>query len=441
MGEKAKVKSKIMNIYTWNNLSEEKRHGLLRRTAETYTDVEQTVRAVFHAVAVQGDHAVADFTEKFDGVRPPSLFVSEEQIANAKQNVPPAVRSAIAEARKNIETFHRPQIPASYRVETAPGVVCRREWRAIDRVGLYVPGGSAPLVSTLLMLGIPAALAGCPDILVCTPPMKDGTVNPSILFTAGLLGIRNVAAVGGAQAIAAMAGGTESIRPVDKIFGPGNRFVAAAKAFATRPPYNIAIDVFAGPTELLVIADDSAPPAWIAADMLGQAEHGPDSHVLLVTTSMRLCEKIRNEITRIAANLPRREIALAALEHGAIILVDTIAKALEISNMYAPEHISLAVDAADSYLPGIRSAGSVFVGSCTSAVFGDYASGTNHTLPTSGAARSAGGITVESFMKPIFLQTMTEAGYDYLAGTASTLARAEGLEGHACAIDIRKVHA
>ena len=427
-----------MKILNFSNLSPVEQAALCVRTAETYTDLEPTVRSILDAVKQDGDAALFNLTKRFDKVDLRRLFVSEETIDAAAEAVSPEIKNAIAIAAKNIERFHVPQVPRSYEVETAPGVICRREWRPIKRVGLYIPGGTAPLISTVLMLGIPARLAKSPEIILCTPPGPDGNVAPAILYAANLLGIRTIATIGGAQAIAAMALGTESITPVEKIFGPGNRYVAATKSIVAQPPYNVAIDVFAGPTEVLVIADESINPSWVAADLIAQAEHGPDSHILLVTTGQDFAHRVNEQIQLQLETLPRKEHAQKAMEHGAIVQVRNVEDAIEFSNQYAPEHLILAVENADSYLSRIRNAGSVFVGRLMSAVFGDYSSGTNHTLPTSGAARVAGGVTVESFMKPISFQSMSEQGYCEIAPVAATLARAESLEGHARAVDIRR---
>lgn len=347
------------------------------------------------------------------------------------------VEQSLRYAGTNIEKFHKLQLPTAVETETSAGVFCRLEWRPIRRVGLYIPAGSAPLASTVLMLAIPARIAGCPDIVLCTPPMPSGDASPAILCAASMCGITNIFKVGGAQAIAAMGLGTETIPKVDKLFGPGNRYVAAAKALLSQPPHNIAVDMIAGPSELLVIADETANPRWLAADLLSQAEHGADSQVVLVATSRAVAEAIELEMARQIRSLERKPISSQALENSFIVLTSSVEKAIEFSNLYAPEHLMLAVRDADQLASRVMNAGSVFIGHASSVVFGDYVSGTNHTLPTGGTAAASGTLTIQSFMKPIAFQTVTQQGLASVAPVAASLARLEGLEAHARAAVIR----
>ncbi|MFI5251733.1 MAG: histidinol dehydrogenase [Bacteroidota bacterium] len=428
-----------MRTYNLDTLSPDELANLCVRPSTTYTDVPTVVHSILKQVASNGDAALRELTEKFDKAIIKKFQVCQDERENARRMVPANLQEAVSRASKSIEIFHRAQIPLPITVETTPGVSCSRVWKPINNVGLYIPGGTAPLVSTLLMLGIPATIAGCRNIVVCTPPLPSGAISPSILFAAETLNIKQIYKVGGAQAIAAMALGTESIPKVDKIFGPGNRYVAAAKLAVTQPPYNIAIDVHAGPTEVLIIADEHAKPSWVAADLIAQAEHGEDSQVILVATSRQIAIAIETEMIKQTASLSRKEIVSKALEKSFSLIVNTIDQAIEFSNRYAPEHLQLAVEHPEKYQDRITSAGSVFLGNITSAVFGDYASGTNHTLPTNGAARYSGGVTVESFMKPVFFQTVTEQGLKNIAKTVSVLAEAENLDGHKNAALIRGV--
>jgi len=428
-----------MKQYILQILSADEISRLLVRPSDSYADLEPTVRGIIATVAAGGDAALRGFTEKFDHVSLQDLKVSAPELTKAESLVSKELKEAISVAAKNIETFHRAQMPGSCSVETMPGVVCSREWRPIQRVGLYIPGGTAPLVSTLLMLGIPAGIAGCPEIIICSPPTAEGKISPAILYVAGLHGLNTIFKTGGAQAIAAMAVGTETIPKVDKIFGPGNKFVAAAKSIITQPPYNVAIDVNAGPTEFLIIADESAEPAWVASDLLAQAEHGEDSQVVLVTTSIDMATAVEMEIEKQLKSLSRQQTVAKALAKSFMLVVDTMKEAINFSNRYAPEHLLMAVRNPGSWKEKIINAGSVFIGDRTSGVFGDYSSGTNHTLPTSGAARNAAGVTVESFMKSVFFQEITKEGFDRLAKTTAILAEAEGLDAHANAIYRREV--
>jgi histidinol dehydrogenase len=427
-----------MKHYDYRSLNQSEREALLRRPGSDFSDIMSKVREVLLAVSERGDDAVRQFTRQFDDAELESFGPSENEFAQAKSSLKDNTKQAILDAAISIRAYHTPQFPQLLKVQTRPGVDCRLEWRPIRRVGLYVPGGSAPLVSTLLMLAIPAQIAGCQEIAVFTPPRHDGSVSFEILFAAEMLGITSVFKIGGSQAIAAMAFGTGSVPRVDKIFGPGNRYVAAAKAVVAQPPYNVSVDMIAGPTELLIIADDSSNPEWIASDLLSQAEHGVDSQVVLVTPSKSLKQSVEQRILEQLSSLPRSAIARQALENSAVVLVEDIDEAIRFSNLYAPEHLIIATKSAPSLVSTITNAGSVFLGRLTSVVFGDYASGTNHTLPTGGSASATGGLTVGSFMKPISFQTVAEEGLQSLARTTAILAEAEGLEGHARAARMRE---
>ena len=426
-----------MKKFDYRSLNQSQRNALLKRPGGEFTDIMPTVKEVLLGVSQRGDDGVRQYSRQFDGVDLSSFRPTEDEFARAKSSLQEDTKQAILDAAVSIRTYHAAQFPQSIEIQTRPGVECRLEWRPIHRVGLYVPGGSAPLVSTLLMLAIPARIAGCEEIVLCTPPQRDGSVSNEILFAADELGIHSLFKIGGAQAVGAMACGTETVPKVDKIFGPGNRYVSAAKALVALPPYNVPIDMIAGPTELLIIADNSSDPKWIASDLLSQAEHGVDSQVVLVTPSSSLASSVEQNIEEQLSSLPRSTIARQALESSAIILVGSVDEAIEFSNQYAPEHLIIATDSASSLTGKITNAGSVFLGPLTSVVFGDYASGTNHTLPTGGSASATGGLTVGSFMKPIFFQTVTEKGLNSLAKTTAILAEAEGLEGHARAARMR----
>ncbi len=427
-----------MRILQHNRLTSLQVNALLKRPATEFGDIEQAVRSILDTVEKDGDAGIRELEKRFDKAELSDLRVTPAEFVRAAKETSAEVQSAIKKASASLKVFHNRQQPPTAKVETIEGVRCELAWRPIERVGLYVPGGSAPLISTVLMLGIPARIAGCPEIVLCTPPKQDGSVSCDVLYAAITLGIDNVFKIGGAQAIAAMAVGTKSLAKVAKIYGPGNRYVTAMKSIVSRPPHNAAIDMLAGPSELLVIADDTADPRWVAADLLSQAEHGADSPVVLVTPSRALAEKVNAEVTRQLMDLPRRQIAERAMEQCFALLVDDIEGAVDFSNAYAPEHLILAVKNAKSVSKRIKNAGSVFVGPMTSVVFGDYASGTNHTLPTGGLATSFGGLTVFDFMKPVFFQTVTPKGLMKLSPTVKTLARAEGLEGHARAVEVRE---
>jgi len=408
---------------------------LCKRPGVDKYDLENNVREIIETVKRDSDDAIHIFSERFDGVLRGSLRVSLSEINEAIIQIPEELKKAINVAKKNIERFHASQLFAEPVIETSKGVKCWRKSIAIEKVGLYIPGGSAPLFSTVLMLGIPARLAGCKEIAICTPPSKEGKINPLILYTARLLGITDIFKVGGAQAIAAMAFGTESVPKVYKIFGPGNQYVTKAKEIVQEE--GIAIDMPAGPSEVLIIADSNANPEFIAADLLSQAEHGPDSQVILLTDNQMIIDRVKSEIDKQLEFLPRKDIAFQALENSNLILLSSLDDCIDFSNNYAPEHLIL--NTSDTYTPSekIINAGSVFLGnfSCESA--GDYASGTNHTLPTNGFARSYSGVSTDSFMKKISFQELSEAGIKNLGPSIELMAEAESLTGHKNAISIR----
>ncbi|MDU0370106.1 histidinol dehydrogenase [Hymenobacter endophyticus] len=424
-----------MNIFQYP--SQPEWAALQQRAAQQQAqDVEQRVQQIFEDVRRRGDAALLDYARQFDGADlAGGLRVGPEELAAAAAQVPAELQTAIRQARANILRFHKAQIPQEERVETMPGVTCWRRAVPVQRVGLYIPGGTAPLFSTLLMLGVPARLAGCPEIVLCTPPQKDGSVNPIILFTAQLLGISTIVKAGGAQAVAALSGGTDSVPAVDKIFGPGNRYVTAAKQLATR--YGVAIDMPAGPSEVLVIADESATPAFVAADLLSQAEHGPDSQVILLSDSLSMLEQTKAEVERQLRELPRAEVAALALQESRAILLRTPEEMLYFSNQYAPEHLILAVRNPEQLAEGVTNAGSVFLGHLTPEAVGDYASGTNHTLPTNGYARNYSGVSLDSFLKKITFQRLTPEGLLNVGPVVEIMAEAEGLRAHARAVTLR----
>lgn len=410
---------------------------LARPAAAESTAVTARVQEIFNQVAAGGDDALRQLAQELDRAVVTDLRVSAAEFAAAGAQVPAALQAAIRQAKANIETFHAAQRVVEAPIETQPGVRCWRQSVPVQRVGLYVPGGSAPLFSTLLMLGVPARLAGCPAVVVCTPPQADGTVSPVILFVAQLLGITTVVKAGGAQAVAALALGTASVPAVDKIFGPGNRYVTAAKQLAAAR-YGVAIDMPAGPSEVLVIADASANPGFVAADLLSQAEHGPDSQVVLLTDSEDTLAKVQAQVETQLATLPRRDVAARALAESRAVLLAGPAEMLAFSNQYAPEHLILAVADPEALAAGVTNAGSVFLGHLTPEAVGDYASGTNHTLPTSGYARQYSGVSLDSFVKKITYQRLTAAGLQALAPVVETMAEAEGLHAHARAVALRR---
>ncbi|WP_375416019.1 histidinol dehydrogenase [uncultured Hymenobacter sp.] len=402
-------------------------------------DVEARVQGIFTQVRQHGDDALRRYAAELDGAPGlTELLVSETELAAGAAQVPADLRAAIGQARRNIEAFHHAQGGRELPVETMPGVRCWRRAVPVPRVGLYVPGGTAPLFSTLLMLGVPARLAGCPEIVLCTPPGRGtGLIHPAILFVAQELGLTKIVKAGGAQAVAALTYGTASVPAVDKIFGPGNRYVTAAKQLAAQR--GVAIDMPAGPSEVLVIADHTANPAFVAADLLSQAEHGPDSQVILLTDAPELLPAVLAEVERQLADLPRQDVARRALAASRAVLLPDAAAMLRFSNQYAPEHLILAVADPDALAAGVTNAGSVFLGHLTPEAVGDYASGTNHTLPTGGHARAYSGVSLDSFVKKITFQRLSEQGVQGLAATVELMAEAEGLRAHAQAVALRRL--
>jgi histidinol dehydrogenase len=409
--------------------------AILKRPAFETQNLESAVQQVLDDVKQNGDEAVKKYTLQFDGVNIDSVLVSENEFATAEKLISDDLKNAIQLARNNIHAFHSAQKEETKFIETMPGVTCWRKSIPIQKVGLYIPGGTAPLFSTILMLGIPAKLAGCKEIILCTPPDKNGRINPAILYTAQLIGITQLFKVGGAQAIAAMAYGTEQIPTVYKIFGPGNQYVTCAKQLINKQ--GTAIDMPAGPSEVAVFADDSCVPEFVAADLLSQAEHGSDSQVILVSTSEKAIKNIETELEKQLAILPRKELAAKALENSKAILVYTNNDAIDLINEYAPEHLILACKSHDELSEQIVNAGSIFLGnySCESA--GDYASGTNHTLPTNGYAKAYSGVSLDSFVKKITYQKITEQGINLIGRVIELMTEAEGLQAHKNAVTLR----
>lgn len=408
---------------------------LAKRPTKNLEELEPGILQTFQLVQEQGDAALLQLAQKYDGVQLQSLLATEAEIAAAEAKVPQELKEAILQAYSNIQLFHTQQAEPVRQVETMNGVNCWRKSVAIDKVGLYIPGGTAPLFSTLLMLGVPARIAGCREIILCTPPAKDGSIHPAILYTASLLGISHIVKAGGAQAIAAMAFGTESVPAVYKIFGPGNQYVTVAKQLVSKT--GVAIDLPAGPSEVLVMADESANPAFVAADLLSQAEHGADSQVVLLTTSEEILQQVEQELEAQLNVLPRMEFAAQALENSLGIVLGSRQEMLDFSNLYAPEHLILSVSDFEELMDGITNAGSVFLGNYSPESAGDYASGTNHTLPTNGYARAYSGVSLDSFVKKITFQYITREGLQNIGKTIETMAEAEGLEAHKNAVSIR----
>lgn len=408
---------------------------LTARAVGDYSDKFPVVEEVMLNVRLRGDTAVREYTAKFDRAQIDKIPVSQEELARAESKISPSLALAIQTAAKNIETFHLSQKIEFHVVETFPGVKCWQRNIPIEKVGLYIPGGSAPLFSTVLMLALPALLAGCREVILCTPPDSAGDINPAILYAANLCKVSKVFKIGGIQAIAAMAYGTESVPKVDKIFGPGNSWVTAAKQYVSLN--TCSIDMPAGPSELAVVADSTANPSFVASDLLSQAEHGADSQVVLLTTSETMLEKVSAELKFQLEQLPRKEIAKAALGHSRIILLASMDEILEFVNTYAPEHLILQIDNAGKIAEKVTNAGSVFIGHYTPESAGDYASGTNHTLPTNGWARSVSGLNLESFCKKISYQEISKEGLQQLGPVIETMAEAEMLQAHKNAVTIR----
>ena len=408
---------------------------ILKRPTQTVKEIETTVNQVFEDVQKNGDTAIKKYTKKFDKVAVTSLKVTQEEISIAVEAVSRELKEAIQQAAANIEKFHRAQKTEKVYQETTPGVVCWQEKRPIEKVGLYIPGGTAPLLSTVLMLAIPAKIAGCQEIILCSPPNFEGKIANEILYTANLCGVTNIFKVGGIQAISGLTFGTETIPKVYKIFGPGNQFVTVAKQLATK--YGVAIDMPAGPSELLVMADDSANASFIASDLLSQAEHGADSQVILVSTSEKLIEEVSKEVEKQLKELPRIEIATKAIQNSKSILVKDFKQALALINEYAPEHFIVCTNNNDFFIDGILNAGSVFIGNYTPESAGDYASGTNHTLPTNGYSKSYSGVNLDSFTKSITFQEISKKGIQNIGKSIELMALAEGLQAHKNAVSIR----
>lgn len=397
--------------------------------------LEKTVSKILRKVKEKGDKAVLKYTKEFDGAKLKSLLVTPDEIATAEKLVSDELKKAIRQAKKNIEFFHTAQKEEGRVIETMPGVVCWRHSAGIEKVGLYIPGGSAPLFSTVLMLAIPAQLAACREIILCSPPSKDGTINPAILYAANICGVTKIYKAGGVQAIAAMAYGTETILKVLKIFGPGNQYVTQAKQIVQQQ--SVAIDMPAGPSEVVVIADETAVPEYLAADLLSQAEHGPDSQVMLITTSESIATATTAAIEKQLQELPRKEIAEKSLHNSKVVIVANIEEAIQLSNLYAPEHLILACRNAPEMSKQVTAAGSVFLGNFSPESVGDYASGTNHTLPTNGYAAMYSGVSLDSFTKKITYQQLTKEGLINISNTVMIMAEAEGLIAHKNAVTVR----
>ncbi|MDE6423766.1 MAG: histidinol dehydrogenase [Muribaculaceae bacterium] len=407
---------------------------LCERNIPSDNDIQRAVEEIIENVRQNGDKALFEYAERFDGFKGSSLLLSEQEINEAAKQVSPDVAHAIRMAAANIEKFHRAQLPVPVEVTTTPGVRCLQRAVAIDKVGLYIPGGRAPLFSTVLMLAIPARIAGCKEVILCTPENGTHGISPEILFAAKLCGIHKIARIGGAQAVAAMAFGTESIPAVHKIFGPGNRFVTKAKQLVSRIT---AIDMPAGPSEVMVMCDHTAKPSFVAADMLSQAEHGPDSQAIAVCASQEIAEAVASEVERLADTLPRRDSIEGSLSHSRIIIIPDVMDMVAFANEYAPEHLIISMAKPWDMAWRIKAAGSVFIGNYSPESAGDYASGTNHTLPTSAWARSFSGVNIDSFMHKITYQELSHEGLAELGNVITTMAHAEGLDAHALAVDIR----
>jgi histidinol dehydrogenase len=427
-----------MKRIDWTTLDESGREAALARPAQSRSvELREGVETIVADVRRRGDEALFELTSRYDGTRLQGLEVSKEEFAAAEARLAPELKAAVIEAAGRIEAFHRAAAPTPIAVDTAPGVRVERVLRPIGRVGLYVPAGGAPLPSTAIMLGVPAAIAGCREVVLCTPVQADGRCDDAVLFAAKATGVHRVFKLGGAQAIAAMAYGTETVPRCDKIFGPGNAWVTEAKLQVAGDPAGAAIDMPAGPSEVLVIADAGADPRFVAADLLSQAEHGPDSQVLLVSPSASLLDRVSIEVERQRAALPRADIAAKALEESRLVQVSDLDEAMAVSNRYAPEHLIIQTAEPRVLLDAVESAGSVFLGEWTPESVGDYCSGSNHVLPTYGYARSYSGVSVASFQKQVTVQEVTAAGLRVIGPCAATLAAAEQLEAHRRAVTLR----
>jgi histidinol dehydrogenase len=422
-----------MQVYKYPNRGQWK--ALLQRPVMSTEALEGSVKNILQEVKQQGDAAVKKFTKQFDKAVIDNLVVAEEEFIKAQESLDATLKAAILSAKVNIETFHKTQLTTPQVIETMPGVQCWRKSVAIEKVGLYIPGGTAPLFSTILMLGIPAKLAGCKEIILCSPPDANGQLHPAILFAAKAVGITQVFKAGGVQAIGAMAYGTATIPAVSKIFGPGNQYVTCAKQLVQQD--GLAIDMPAGPSEVAVYADESANAAFVAADLLSQAEHGSDSQVVLVSCSQAVVDSIEQEINKQVEALPRKDIALKALTNSKLILVNNEAEAIDMLNEYAPEHLIISCNDPMPMAEQVINAGSVFLGHYSPESVGDYASGTNHTLPTNGYAKAYSGVSVDSFVKKITFQQLTQEGLQNIGKTVIAMAEAEGLQAHANAVKVR----
>jgi histidinol dehydrogenase len=417
------------------NPTEDQLKVLLQRPTQTLDSVEVVVNEIFHQVQQRGDAAILEYTAKFDAVNISQMQVTTEEISLAASRVSAQLKTAIQLAKSNIEAFHSAQQTSRVTVETMDGVECWQEKRPIQKVGLYIPGGTAPLFSTVLMLAVPAKIAGCKEIVLCSPPDKNGNLADEILYTAQLCGVDKIIKVGGIQAVAGLTFGTQSIPQVFKIFGPGNQYVTVAKQLATK--YGVAIDMPAGPSELLIMADETANPAYVASDLLSQAEHGADSQVILVTTSEPFALAVSEELMIQINALPRKAIAEKAIENSRTIVVSNFEMALEIIDNYGPEHFIVATKDDAFFINNIGNAGSVFIGNYTPESAGDYASGTNHTLPTNGFSKAYSGVNLDSFLKSITFQKITEAGIKNIGSAIELMAEAEGLQAHKNAVTLR----
>lgn len=425
-----------MKIYSYKDLSKAEIEDLCLRQLEDDESIKTRVSEIVEQVKVYGDEALRNYALQFDKIELSDLYIAAEEISTIAATIPDDAKAAIDVAYDNIKMFHSTQASKEQKVETMEGVSCWRESRPIEKVGLYIPGGSAVLPSTFLMLGIPAVLAGCKEIVVCSPPQKDGKTNCYVAYCAMKLGVKRIYLAGGAQAVAAMAYGTETVPKVYKIFGPGNRYVTQAKQLVQSSALT-AIDMPAGPSEVLVIADETANPSYVASDLLAQAEHGADSQAILVATSTTILEKVLIEVQAQLEFLSRKEVTAKAIDNSYAVLVKDLEEAMAFSNVYAPEHLILATAAFESLIPSVINAGSVFLGNLTPESAGDYASGTNHTLPTSGFAKAYSGVSLDSFVKKITFQHITEKGLQNIGSTVEILAAAEGLHAHKNAISIR----
>ena len=422
-----------MNIIT--NPQKTNWSEILKRPTQSYAKIEDTVKSIFDEVTSKGNFAISKYTSFFDGVTLDSFEVSADEIIEAKKLISNELKEAIHLAKSNIERFHQAQKTQKIEVETTKGVFCWKEKRPIQKIGLYIPGGSAPLFSTVLMLAVPAKIAGCKEIVLCSPPNKNGTINPAILYAASICGVDKIFKIGGIPAIAGMTFGTETVPKVYKIFGPGNQYVTVAKQFATQ--FGVAIDMPAGPSELLIFADDTANPAFVASDLLSQAEHGTDSQVILVSTSKKMIDAVSNEVEAQLESLPRVEIARKAISNSKLILVKNDRIALDLINEYAPEHLIICAQNESFFVNGIENAGSVFIGNYTPESAGDYASGTNHTLPTNGFAKNYEGVNLNSFLKSMTFQKISKEGIQSIGKAVEIMAETEGLFAHKNAVTLR----